>query len=295
MGSIFNIQRFCLHDGDGIRTTVFLKGCPLRCIWCHNPEGLETCPIISFAKDKCVSCGRCLNDCVARHIVDGEVALNTEECVHCGKCVSNCLCGANELFGREVSSDEVLAEVLRDKMFYKTSGGGLTISGGEPSMQAEFAIELIEKAKEAGVSSFIETSGIGSREFYKKCLELGVVFLYDIKCMDSVRHKSFTGVGNEKILDNLEYLFVNGADIILRLPFIPGLNDTEKDIRDLSAFLLKNTGKYRYAQIMPYHSFGTGKAIRLGMDNGFAKKDATDEDKARWKKAFSDLGVDIVV
>lgn len=295
MGIIFNIQRYCLHDGDGIRTTVFFKGCPLRCIWCHNPEGLSQKVSISYNKDKCTLCGRCTQLCSEREIEGGMLSFDRSKCIACGECVNGCLYGANEIIGKEISADEVMATVLKDKIYYKTSGGGMTLSGGEPSMQEDFAIELIRKAKENGVYAFVETCGIGNRRFYEKAGELSTGFLFDIKCMDPVKHKALTGASNEKILSNLLYLFDIGAEVIIRLPMIPGINDTDEDIRAICCFLNEYEGKYRRAEIMPYHSFGAAKAERLGNENTYLAKDATDDDKARWTKAFLTNGINIMI
>ncbi|MBQ4067111.1 MAG: glycyl-radical enzyme activating protein [Clostridia bacterium] len=295
MGTVFNIQRYCLHDGDGIRTTVFLKGCPLRCIWCHNPEGLDVKPSMSYNSDKCSLCGRCLSECKGRAIVDGRVVISRSECVLCGNCVHNCLMGANEIYGKEMTAEEVMTEVLKDRIYYKTSGGGMTLSGGEPSMQAEFALELIDIAASEGISVFIETCGIGSVDFYKRAVERNCVFLFDIKCVDSQKHKRLTGVGNEHIMDNLNFLFDNGADVIIRLPMIPILNDSDEDIAAACRILLENKGKYRYAQLMPYHTFGIAKAERLGKDSVFRSKDADDADKQRWREAFLKNGIEVKI
>ncbi|MBE6587233.1 MAG: glycyl-radical enzyme activating protein [Ruminococcaceae bacterium] len=293
MGVIFNIQRYCLHDGDGIRTTVFFKGCPLRCIWCHNPEGLSSELSVSYNREKCTLCGRCIPTCSAREIVDGAVIFDRSRCTFCNKCTQLCLNSANELIGKEVSADEVLAEALKDKIYYKTSGGGITLSGGEPSMQADFALEIIEKARCEGVGVAIETCGMGKREFYEKARELGATFLYDIKCMDPERHRELTGASNERILSNLRYLLSEGADVIIRLPMIPGINDRDEDIDALCRFLSENEERIRYAELMPYHSFGVSKAERLGKENVFCEKDATSGDKERWVSAFLERGVNV--
>ena len=295
MGIVFNIQRYCLHDGEGIRTTVFFKGCPLRCIWCHNPEGLSSKVSLSYNRDKCTLCGRCTVLCSEREITEGKLSFDRSKCIKCGKCVDGCLYGANELIGKEMSVDDVIATVLKDKIYYKTSGGGMTLSGGEPSMQADFALGLIEKARDNGISSFVETCGIGDRSFYEKALELSAGFLFDIKCMDPVRHKELTGVSNERILSNLLYLFENGADVTLRLPMIPGINDSDEDISALCSFLSLHKGKYRKAEIMPYHSFGAAKSERLGKEADYLAKDASDSDKSRWTKEFNALGIDISI
>ena len=292
-GIIFNIQKFCLHDGDGIRTCVFLKGCPLECIWCHNPEGLEKKKSLSFNKSKCTLCGSCFNVCSARKAQSGTVTVDRAQCTACGKCTQVCLNTANEIIGREISAEEVISEVLRDKMFYDTSGGGLTVTGGEPSYQPDFALSILRLARENGISAAVETCGIGPREFYKAAADMGVIFLFDIKCMDASRHKELTGADNSHIMSNLQYLMDRGADIIIRLPFIPGCNDSDEDIALLSAFLLENKGRYRYAEIMPYHAMGTTKAERLGRTAEYTHDSADAAAKKRWCAGFEAYGADV--
>lgn len=295
MGIIFNIQKFCLHDGDGIRTCVFLKGCPLRCVWCHNPESLEKSPSLSFDKQKCSACGRCLAECSARTIENGNLRIEREKCVKCGRCSEICLNDANEIIGKEMTASEVLDEVLKDKIFYETSGGGLTVSGGEPSYQADFTLELLRLAKESGISIAVETCGIGTREFYEEAANLGTTFLFDIKCIDSVRHRELTGADNSHIISNLQYLFERGADIIIRLPFIPDCNDSDEDIIALVDFLNKNKGRYRYAEIMPYHSLGIGKSEKIGAIAHYVHANATDDEISRCCSFFQTGGINIRV
>ncbi len=294
-GTVFNIQKFCIHDGDGIRTCVFLKGCPLRCIWCHNPESLDKSPNLFFDKNKCSSCGRCLADCSARTIQNGDLKIDREKCVKCGRCVENCLNDANEIIGKEITVKEVLDEVLKDKMFYDTSGGGLTISGGEPSYQPDFTIELLTLAKEKGISIAIETCGIGSKDFYQKVADLGATFLYDIKCINPIRHKEFTGVDNTHIMANLNYLMDRASDIIIRLPLVPDCNDKDEDITELCAFLNQNKGRYRYAEIMPYHTLGIGKSEKLGTTATYIHNSATDDEISRWASLFNFHEIDVKI
>lgn len=286
MGVVFNIQKFCLHDGDGIRTCVFLKGCPLDCLWCHNPESKSTAVELAYTARKCTACGRCLEFCPARSIRDGKLTVDRDACRRCGACVAGCLNGANELIGTEMTAEEAFAEVMRDEMFYGTDGG-LTVSGGEPSYQPDFTLELLTLAKNAGISRAIETCGSGTRDFYTKAAELGTTFLYDLKCMDPARHKELTGADNRHIIDNLLYLFSVEADVIIRLPMIPGCNDSDGDIAALAAFLREHEGSYRYAELMPYHPLGISKAERLGATQDYEHATASDDEISRWLAEFA--------
>ncbi|MBQ7595467.1 MAG: glycyl-radical enzyme activating protein [Clostridia bacterium] len=290
---MFNIQRFCIHDGDGIRTCVFLKGCPLRCVWCHNPESYDMAPSLSFDIKMCSSCGRCLAVCPARTTENGVLKLERKKCKLCGKCIDACLCGANEMIGKEMTAQAVMAEVLKDKMFYDTSGGGLTVTGGEPSYQAEFTLDILKLANDAGISAALETCGTGTRDFYKKAADLGTTFLFDIKCLDPSRHRELAGADNAHIISNLYYLMDRRSDIIIRLPLIPECNDSDGDIAALSAFLNKNKGLYRYAEIMPYHSLGTGKAEKIGVSAAYVHSDAGKKEISRWRSLFASHGADV--
>ena len=294
-GTIFNIQKFCIHDGDGIRTCVFLKGCPLRCIWCHNPESYEKSPTLSFKKSRCSVCGKCLADCPARSVGNGILNIDRTRCTACGKCVGICLNDANEIIGKEITADEVLDEVMKDKIFYDTSDGGITVTGGEPSFQPGFTKELLRLSKEAGISIAIETCGIGSREFYKEAADMGTTFLFDIKCIDPVRHSEFTGADNKHILSNLLYLMDRGADIIIRIPLIPDCNDSDDDIAQLADFLNKNNGRYRYAEIMPYHVLGSAKAVNAGITSAYIHDNASEAEISRWRSLFASHGAEVRV
>ncbi len=244
-GTIFNIQRFCMNDGPGIRTTVFLKGCPLACVWCHNPEGKAPQKQTLIYQEKCIGCGRC-----AGLAEDDDVFA--------------CWNGARELCGRTVSSDEVVAEVLRDEPFYRNSGGGLTLSGGEPLYQHAFALDILQKAKAAGIHTVVETSGFASASVMRAIAEYTDLFLYDWKETDPELHRCFAGQNNKPILDNLALLNEMDKDIVLRCPIIPGFNDREDHLRGICSVANCFPG-IRCIEVEPYHSFGESKYRALGL------------------------------
>jgi pyruvate formate lyase activating enzyme len=268
-GVVTAIQKFCLDDGPGIRTTVFLKGCPLRCQWCHNPETHRFEPECMQRDEKCVSCGRCANLCPtgARRMAQGKLEFDRALCVACGRCAEACLAGACEICGKEMTAEEIISSVARDIPYYQTSGGGMTLSGGECAERPGFALELIRMAGERGIRSAMETSGCGSRDFYLEAAKEGTLFLYDLKEMDPDRHRELIGADNRAILENLEALMDAGAEIVLRMPLIPGINDSPAELDALAQFLAEHRGRYSHAQIMPYHSLGVGKARALGRES----------------------------
>ena len=293
--SYFNIQRFCLQDGPGIRTTLFLKGCPLRCVWCHNPEGQSYDAELMFRAEKCVGCGRCLGFCSARSVDGDKVKVDRTLCTVCGKCVERCLSDCSEICGKTEDTDTLFGILKRDAPFFEESGGGITVSGGEPLAQPDGVLRLAELAKEDGVGFAVETSGYCDGEALRKLNDLGALFLYDIKGVDEELHIKNTGVSNEKILRNLEMLADLGADIILRLPLIPGYNDSEEAMSSLAALLGRYAGKVRRAEIMPYHRIGVGKYAALGRGTEILKEIPDGKDMCeRWLAALSVPGVEII-
>ena len=289
---IFNIQRFCLHDGDGIRTAVFFKGCPLSCLWCHNPEGQSPARQLMYHSSKCTGCGACL--CAARVLENGKIRLDRGKCNLCAKCVPACIAGANEICGRSAEVSEIFEEVLKDLPFYKEAGG-MTLSGGEPLMQPEAASQLLSLAKNAGIGTVIETSGAVDRSAFEMTLEYNPQYYYDIKAIDPQKHKKLCGKDNFQILENLEFLFSRGADIVLRLPLIPGLNDSEKDLETLSVFLRENEPYYKRAEIMKYHSFGLSKAAALSKEYTAPKDSADASDAEKWLNRLMANGAEKVI
>ncbi len=266
-GMIFDIQKFSIHDGPGIRTTVFVKGCPLRCRWCHNPESNTLARELSFMPDKCIGCGYCFAHCPdERHrMVDGKHTIERQGCRVCGSCTEQCYAEALELVGREATVQDVIAEVMRDEPFYKTSGGGLTISGGEPLMQIGFTGALLRAAKENGLHCCVETSGFGPFAAIQRIAPMVDLFLYDVKETDPDRHVEFTGVPNGPILENLRRLHDLGAEILLRLPIVPGFNDRDDHFRAV-AELAATLPRLQGVEIMPYHRLGESKLQRLGKE-----------------------------
>jgi len=264
-GRIFNIQRFSVHDGPGIRTTVFLKGCPLSCLWCHNPEGGSFHPEIVVVESRCIECGECVSVCPLGlpSGVHGGWAGDKQRCVMCGTCVDVCPTEARQIAGRDMWVDEVMEEILKDRIFYDDSGGGVTFSGGEPLAQPRFLTAMLEACRAQGVHSAVDTSGLASKDRLLEMAGLANLILYDVKLVDAKRHRDYTGVSNETILENLRILGTNGYPIWLRIPVIPGVNDDAENI-EATARLAASIPSVRRVSLLPYHRLGSDKLKRLG-------------------------------
>lgn len=267
MNTVFNIQKFCTNDGPGIRTTVFLKGCPLDCLWCHNPESKRTAPEIMYNERLCIGCGLCEKQCenACHTLSENSHSYNRNGCTACGKCAEVCPAKAVEIAGNELCADDIIKEVLRDEAFYKTSGGGITLSGGEPMLQFAFTLEILEKAKEKGLHTCMETSGFAPKEHFERVAPFVDIFLYDYKLSDENEHIKYTGVSNKKILENLFHLDSLGKSIILRCPVIPGINDTAAHFEAISAVANKLSNIIEI-NVEPYHPLGSSKAKQLGLE-----------------------------
>ena len=282
---IFDIKRFAVHDGDGIRTTVFFKGCPLKCIWCHNPEGIGFEPRLAFYANKCVSCGDCVKSCPqnAHSIKDGIHTFEREKCILCGKCESVCLRDALTLYGKETTADELMPLLLADKSFYESSGGGVTLSGGECLSQADFCCELLQKLKAEGINTAVDTCGYIPQSAIDKVIPYTDTVLYDIKAFDEDVHIKCTGHSNKTILENLKYIDGCRKNIEIRIPYVPGFNDNQ--IEKIARFLadLKSITKIR---ILPYHNYAGSKYTALDMPNTLPDILPAEEDLASAKETI---------
>lgn len=264
-GTIFDIKRFAIHDGPGIRTTIFFKGCTLRCLWCHNPEGIEKRHEIMFRPERCAeSCRDCVSRCPQKAIAknDGVIDIDRTRCDLCGVCGEACVYEAVELVGRDVTVQEILDKVEKDRLFYDESGGGVTLSGGEPSVQHKFLLELLDELNSRDIHTAVDTSGYVPYENLERISKKADLLLYDIKVMDEDKHKLFTGESNAVILENLRKLSADGKEIIIRMPVLKGLNDNEENIQHLAEFLL-SCKNIKRINLLPYHKGAEGKLKRL--------------------------------
>jgi len=292
-GKVTEIKRFAVHDGDGIRTTVFLKGCPLKCVWCHNPEGIPFASQLAYYENKCISCGECIDACLnnAHGMVENSHVFDRELCKACGKCEEVCLGEALKFYGKDMSVDELLPALLEDKEFYDNSGGGVTLSGGECLMQSRFCEELLKKLKENGINTAVDTCGFVKREALDAVMPYTDIFLYDVKAFDEDVHIKCTGVSNKIILENLKYIDSCGKKIEVRIPYVPEFNSDQ--IEKIAELLsqLKNLTKVR---VLAYHNYAGSKYASLEMKNTLPERLPKKEELENAERILREKNISVI-
>jgi len=288
--TIINIQKYSVHDGPGIRTTIFFKGCPLKCWWCHNPESLNLGEEIMQCSEKCTGCGKCVGRCSenAIQLKGGNPFIELERCKTCGKCAELCISEAREHVGKGVEIDELMLQIKKDMTFYEESGGGVTFSGGEPLMQTEFLNEILKRCKTLRIDTTVDTCGYAQWGKFEKIHDKVDLFLYDLKIFDDEKHKKYTGVSNKLILANLKKLSSLGKNIFVRMPIIAGINDDDEHV-DRSIEFLSNLNILQ-VNLLPYHKFGMDKYGRLDLEYRLSGEEKPPEKKieeivGKFKKA----------
>lgn len=280
---ISDIKRFAVHDGPGIRTTVFFKGCSLKCLWCHNPEGISRLPQLAYYPDKCLHCMSCGICPHGAHVLENSHIFLRENCQNCGDCQSVCLGDALHFYGRRYTVEKLLPQLLEDKAFYENSGGGVTLSGGECLLQADFCAELLKALKAQGIHTAVDTCGFVNRESLDKVIPHTDLFLYDLKAMDEALHTRLTGQSNGLILENLRYLDSLGKNIHIRIPFVPGCND---DQMPAMAQFVKTLSHVSQVDVLAYHNYAGSKYEALGMENTLPPTLPTPEQIAEAQSLF---------
>jgi len=297
-GIVFNIQRFSLQDGPGIRTTVFLKGCPLHCLWCSNPESQNFRPEIAHRDTLCTKCGLCVNACPeeAISVEDKGISIDRKKCTNCGDCMSVCTPGVLKILGETMSAGEVFREIRKDEDFYRVSGGGVTASGGEPLVQPDFVAALFKLCQDYGIDTCIETSGCASTEALEKVLPYTSLVLYDIKLGNPESHQKWTGGSNEEVLRNLRIAVASGTPVTIRVPLIPGINDSDEELNEIAHIAIDSLKEPKKVELLPYHRFGIGKYQQLDREYELTELRAPEEPQIqRFKELFESFGLECEV
>lgn len=298
VGIVFNIQKFSIHDGPGIRTTVFLKGCPLQCRWCANAESMSHSAELGVIRSQCNNCGKCMDVCpegVISFDADHVIQFNRDRCTACGKCVEVCSPGALTIYGKQVTVEDVFKEVYRDKAFYESGDGGVTVSGGEPLQQADFVTALFQRCREAGIGTCLDTSGYAASDKLRQVLAFTDHVLYDIKHMDRDCHRQYTGKPNDLILTNARIVAASGIPMLCRMPLIAGVNDTAHNIAETARFV-KMLGDDIAIELLPYHRLGAEKYHTLDKPYpGEALSIPEPEHVESIKRTFEEFGVPCTV
>ena len=292
---IFDIKRYAINDGPGIRIVIFMKGCNLNCAWCHNPESISTETERMYAPAKCIMCGTCVMACPEKAITltsDG-IITDTERCNMTGRCAEVCPTKAIELSGKPMSVAEIMNEIEKERVFFDQSGGGVTFSGGEPLLQSRFLIELLDECGKRGIHTAIDTAGLANTEIILEVAKRTDLFLYDLKIMDSEKHRKWVGVPNEKILENLKILAETGANIIIRIPLVGGVNDDAENMEATARFVSELSGEKKEVNLLPYHKIAQTKYQKLGRPDEFQLlEEPTKEAQIQAIAIFQEWGIE---
>ncbi|UCG05941.1 MAG: glycyl-radical enzyme activating protein [Desulfobacterales bacterium] len=298
-GKIFNIQHYSIHDGPGIRTTVFFMGCPLRCRWCQNPESQGFDPVLFFNAEKCTGCGQCVEACPegAIQVIEGKSKTDRKQCKGHGDCVEICPYDARSLMGRNVTAAEVFEAVKADAIFYKNSGGGVTISGGDPVAQPDFAISILKLCRDAGIHTAIETCGHAKWEILNRILEHVDLVLYDFKHMNPAAHQDYTGVSNQLILENAKRIYhALGLEMLARIPIMPDCNDSAENLKMTARFIADDMGRSVKVHLLPYHRLAETKYEMMEKPEGWVRTEPPGDDGMQEiKKMFESFGLMVTI